>query len=141
MAQRFYRQGAVDLDSARESIRPHRYHNAVFFAEQAAEKGLKAAYWHLVAEEPTWTHQLDSLTAALADAAGGVPEDLLADLSRLTSSLERSRYPSGNLDEPIPADLIDEKDARSAVGGAERVMAWVESLLRQPTGRPKPNKS
>ncbi len=45
-------QAIVYLDSARENVRPSRYHNAVLFDEQSAEKGLKAAHWHSVGYFP-----------------------------------------------------------------------------------------
>lgn len=141
MARRFYDQAVVDLDSAQENIRPRRYHNAVLFSEQAAEKGLKAAHWHLLAEEPVWTHQMDRIAARVAEDVGGVPEEVLTAISQLMSSLERSRYPSGNVDEPIPAQLIDETDAITAVGQAERILTWAGSLLQLPTGRPKRKKN
>ncbi len=56
MARRFYEQAVVDLEAARENVRPRRYHFVVHHSGQAAEKRVKAAYWHLLAKEPKWTH-------------------------------------------------------------------------------------
>ena len=131
----------MDLDSARENVRPRRYHNAVFFGEQAAEKGLKAAYWHLLAEEPGWNHQLDRLATALGEVAGGIPDYVSEAITGLLAVFETTRYPSPDVNEPIPADLIAEGDAKISVAHAEKVMIWVESLLKLPTGKPKHKKS
>ena len=69
MAQRFREQSLIDMDSARENLRPRPYHNVVMFAEQAAEKALKAAHWHLLAEEPPWKHA--NAAAGLVAGRGG----------------------------------------------------------------------
>ena len=122
-------------------MRPRRYHNAVFFAQQTAEKGLKAAHWHLLAKEPKLTHQVERIVSDLAGAAGGVPQEIEVALGQLSAVLERSRYPSADVEEPIPADLVDQSDAEVAVADAERILAWVTSLLQMPIGRPKPSKS
>ena len=122
---------------AEESVRPRRYHNAVLFAEQAAEKGIKATYWHLLAEEPPWIHQFDRLATAVAAKSGGLPEEVEDALGQLATLSENCRYPSGDEEEPIPADLVSEADAKLAVEQAKRILAWVESLLRTPTGKPK----
>ena len=53
----------------------------------------------------------------------------------LQPMLEASRYPSGNANEPIPADLISEEDARTGVAFAEEVIAWVQTLLQHAPGR------
>jgi len=50
---------------------------------------------------------MERIAAGLAEGVGGVPEEILAAISELMSSLERSRYPSGKVDEPIPTDLIN----------------------------------
>ena len=140
-ARRFYSQAIADLDTARDEVRPRRYYAAVFFAEQAEEEGLKAAHWHLLAEEPPWTHQMDRVAASVAEKSGGMHPGILLAISELMSGLERSRYPSGNVDEPIPVELVDETNAKAAVGHAEAVMAWVDSLRQQPMGKPKRRRS
>src|SRR5438105_29691 len=58
MGQRFWQQAERDLETARRLIGPDTYYAAASFAHQAAEKALKAACWHLRAEEPPWRHDL-----------------------------------------------------------------------------------
>lgn len=145
MGQRFYAQALVDLESARENVRPRRGNNAVRFAHEAAEKALKGAYWHLLAGEPPWTHQLAGVAASLATAAGGaggtVPEEITVAMGILMASWEESRYPSGNVDDPIPADMVDTTEATEAVEHAEKVIAWAGTFLQLPTGKPRRKKS
>jgi HEPN domain-containing protein len=47
----------------------------------------------------------------------------------------RTRYPSGRVDEPIPARLVQAEDAQAAISAAEEAMAWVRDLLQEPPGR------
>lgn len=107
---------------------------AAGFAHQAAEKALKAAHWHLRAEEPPWRHDLLVCTALVGKYADGVPPNVLAAVAELQPVFDASRYPSGDVAEPIPADLITEPDAQRAVSLAEEVRAWVQTLLQRPPG-------
>lgn len=141
MAQRFYEDATIDLEAARENVRPRRYHFAVFHSAQAAEKAVKAAHWHLLAEEPKWTHQTDELASAVAGPAGGIPGGAWQAIIQLLSAQVVTRYPSSNINMPIPSDLIDEAAATAAVDRATEVLEWVRSLLQLPIGKPKRKKS
>lgn len=141
MAQRFYDQAIVDLEAARENMRPRLYHVTVFYSAQAAEKGVKAAYWHLMAEEPKWTHKSDQLASVVAERVGSIPGNVGQAISELLSLQENARYPSSHIEIPIPAELFDETAAKMAVDQALEILTWVESLLRLPTGKPKRKKS
>lgn len=138
MARRFLSQAIVDLEAARENMRPRRYHFAVYHSAQAVKKGVKGAYWHLLAEEPKWTHQTDELAEAVGGHVGGVPEDVWLAIVELLSAQVVTRYPSPNIEIPIPSDLIDEASGAMAVDRAAEVLTWVESLLQLPTGKPRP---
>ena len=81
------------------------------------------------------------LATSVSEIAGGMPEVIGAAIGKLEAELERSRYPSGDASEPIPADAVDEDDARIALGHAETVLTWVQSLLQLPSGKPKHLKS
>lgn len=52
MGERLWRQATRDIRVARMLLHPENYYGAANFAHQAAEKALKAAHWHLRAEEP-----------------------------------------------------------------------------------------
>lgn len=102
---------------------------------------MKAAYWHLLAEEPAWKHALEPLAAKLTERTGSMPEEVALAIGKIETEMERVRYPSGNIDEPIPADAADEADANSAIAYAGMVTKWAQSLLQLPTGKPKARKS
>lgn len=134
MGRRLWQQSDRDMAAARRLIYPDTYFAAANFAHQAAEKALKAAHWHLRAEEPPWKHDLLACAARVGEYAGGVPPEVRAAVARLQPVFEVSRYPSGDAGEPIPADLISESDARQALKLAEEVRAWVRTQLQRPPG-------
>ncbi len=137
MGRRMWEQARRDLEAARRLLSPGTYYVAENLAHQAAEKSLKAAHWHLLAEEPAWKHRLGSIADKLADEAGEFPAEVRSSVAQLMPLFEISRYPSGNLEEPIPADLIGEEDATAAITSAEVVMTWVQTLLQRPAGKAK----
>ena len=131
MGQRLLRQGERDLKTARKPLHPETYYAAASFAHQAAEKALKGAYWCLRGEELPWKHDLVRCTDLLSERIGAPPSGVQEAVERLQPVYDESRYPSGNVNEPIPADLIGREDAEAAVRLAEEVIAWVRVLLQQ----------
>lgn len=136
MGQRLFRQARADFASAERNLRPGDYFVASYLAHQAAEKALKAAVWHLWAEEPPWTHDLRACAARAADIAGSLPEALEQAIVVLNPLYTESRYPSGDVDEPVPVDLIGLEVARRGILAAREVLTWVEQLLQRPV-RPR----
>jgi HEPN domain-containing protein len=137
MGQRFMQQAERDLEAAQLSLHPRLYYVAANLAHQAAEKALKAAHWHLRAEEPRWSHDLGELAEGLTQTAGGIPAGVDRAIDLLEPLLELVRYPSGDAGEPIPAESVGDQQAASAVDAAAEVLAWVRGLLQQPPGRPQ----
>lgn len=141
MGQRLWQQAERDIETSRFNLQPRTYYAAANFAHQAAEKSLKAAYWHLLGEEPAWNHDIVDIAERLTPQAEQIPSAVRAALSLLEPLFERTRYPSGRADEPIPADIVAEQDARTAVRSAEEVMAWVRTLLLQAPGSARSEKN
>ena len=135
MGQWLWQQAERDLAVARRLLYPGAYYAVANFAHQGAEKALKAACWHLRAEEPPWRHDLVRCDDLVAECTGGLPPEIERAVGQLQPLFEASRYPSGNANEPIPADLIGEGDATASIRSAEGVMEWVQMLLQQPPGR------
>ncbi len=135
MGERYLRQARADMAAGKAMVVHGTFFAAAHFSHEAAEKALKAACWHLRAEEPPWSHDL----AALAELAGEKPELIPVAVQTATDLLdamfERVRYPSGDMSVPIPADLIGEADGLAALAASEEVLTWVDQLLRQPPGR------
>jgi HEPN domain-containing protein len=136
MAQRLWQQSERDIVTARRLLYPDTHYAAANYAHQAAEKALKAACWYLRGEEPPWRHDLVRCADLIAERMGAVPGNVQAAVEQLQPMFDESRYPSGNVSEPIPAELIDQRDADLAIKLAEEVMAWVRTLLQRPPGRP-----
>ncbi|MCL5961757.1 MAG: HEPN domain-containing protein [Chloroflexi bacterium] len=141
MGQRLWRQAERDIETAHDNLKPRSYYAAANYAHQAAEKSLKAAYWHLRAEEPPWNHNLTKIAERVAEVAGGLPDAVAHAVTRLEPLFEQTRYPSGDVQEPIPAELVGEREARSAIKKAEEVLIWVRELLQLPPQRARSRKS
>jgi len=135
MGARLWQHSERDLKAAERLVYPDTYYAAAYHAHQAAEKALKAAHWYLRGEEPPWTHDLMKCAARVAESAGQLPPAIRTATARLQPMFDVSRYPSGDVDEPIPPELVGEQDANSAISSAKEVRAWVESLVRLPPGR------
>lgn len=131
MGLRYLRQAESDLQVAYHNIAPGSFYVAASLAHQAAEKALKAAHWHVRGEEAPWRHDLSACAERVADRVGGIPAHVDLALQNLEPLFERTRYPSGNADEPIPAELVDEGTARRAIGDAEEVVGWVRILCQR----------
>jgi HEPN domain-containing protein len=140
MARRFMAQAEADLAAAEYLLpSPHGF-AAVRQAFDAAEKALKAAHFHVLAEEPSYTHDVAALVERLEERTGPAPGAVEAAIDALVPVFERVRYPSGLVSDPIPADTIRREDAEAAIGAAGEVMVWVRQLLAQPAGRPRRNR-
>jgi HEPN domain-containing protein len=135
MGNRFFRQAEYDLDNARSLVRPHSSYLAANLAHQAAEKALKAAVWSLVGQEPPWKHSLRQLAELAVTDPSHIPAAVAAAIAVLNPIFEDTRYPSGDVADPIPADLISEATAQDAIGAAEEVMLWIHRLTGRPQSR------
>jgi HEPN domain-containing protein len=141
MARRFRAQAEADLAAAEFLLQsPHAFAVARQ-AFEAAEKALKAAHFHIRAEEPGYTHDLDALVERVEQLTGPVPSAVADALGVLGPVFEQVRYPSGIVADPIPADTIGHDDAHAVVEAAREVMAWVRVLLAGPPGRPRSRRS
>jgi HEPN domain-containing protein len=138
MGQRLWQQAERDMEFAQVLMQPRGYYLAANLAHQAAEKSLKAACWHLRGEEPPWRHGLEHTAQLLVQNPQDIPATVAAAIALLNPIFEQTRYPSGDISEPIPSDLIGEVVAQDAIKAAEDVMTWARRLLQQPPGRSQP---
>lgn len=103
-----------DLDVARYLLEGERFSAAAFYAQQAAEKALKA----LLAERPPpKTHDVFALAKMIA-----VPQRILDLANEFSPVYVATRYPE------VGEVEIDEEEAAALVKAAEEVVAWA---LRQ----------
>ena len=119
----WWRQAQADLETARRNL-PLAYPYAVsWFAQQAAEKGLKALYLERLGRLAPYTHDLERLGVDL-----NVPAPLATDLALLNPTFEMVRYPdvTSGL---APVDVITVAEARGHLAAAERVITWIGAAL------------
>ena len=117
-------QAQNDLALARLA-RDHGYFaQACFFASQAAEKALKSAVLEL-GEEPSHTHVLSDLTAALARLGLDVASIEQLPLRRLSRMAISSRYP---IDATPPSELFDLQETDQALETAAAVIQHLCAL-------------
>ena len=131
MGDRVFLQAMYDLDNARALIGPHKSYLAANLAHQAAEKALKAAVWSAGGHEPPWKHSLRQLAELAVSEPSQIPAAVTGAIATLNPIYEKTRYPSGDVTDPIPADLINDTVAQDAIGAAEEIMSWVRGLTRQ----------
>lgn len=130
MGERFLLQAERDIEFARILVVPRGYYLAANLAHQAAEKALKGGCWRVCGEEPPWKHSLRQLAELLVDDPSQIPDRVAAAIASLNPIFEQTRYPSANVGDPIPADLVDAAVAQDALGAADEVMRWVRQLFQ-----------
>lgn len=114
-------QAEEDLETARVNVEHGRYYATAFFAQQAAEKGLKALYL-LKRREPILTHDLSRIAERL-----GAPAEVREDAADLTPEYLITRYP--NAANAVPAKLYTKRKAEASLERARRIMEWVKTSL------------
>ncbi len=120
--QIWVKQGEDELEKARILYENDKYDGATVFAQQAAEKFLKALYIARFQVTPPRTHDLQILATAL-----GAPEDLASIGRPLTEDYFRARYP--DLIGAAPYEVFDAQVARERIQQAERIREWVRQQL------------
>lgn len=122
-AEPWWRQAQADLDTAQQTIPLSRYYAASWFAQQAAEKGLKAPFLEQRMTIPPRTHDLEFLGRAVS-----VPAPVMDDLVLLNPAFGLARYPDPT-SLYAPVDTITDALAREHVAAAERIMRWLARQL------------
>ena len=123
-AQELMAQGNEDLRAARENNARGYHYVAVFLAQQAAEKYLKALYLVQFQTTPPRTHNLERLAADL-----GAPEQIVALGKPLTEDYVRSRYV--NATGVAPFKVFDSNVAQERIEQAEQIRDWVRQQLER----------
>jgi HEPN domain-containing protein len=120
------RQAEADLEHARHALRDRHHEWACFAAQQAAEKGAKAA--HAALGQEAWGHVVTELLEALR-AQEPTVDDALLDRARALDKLYiPTRYPNG-LAAGAPVDFYTRAEAERAIADAEAVLAVCRRVL------------
>ncbi len=118
---RLWEQAWHDLDTAEKLLKVEVYYASVFFAEQAAEKALKALFLEK-RKRMEFTHDLIELAETL-DA----PDEIVQAAAELSPDYVITRYP--NAANAIPARLYNVNSAQMHLDYAERVIKWAKKEL------------
>ncbi len=122
---RLLEQSGHDIYTAAQLLKINIYYASVFFAEQAAEKAIKALYIEKK-RKTAFTHDLVELTQDL-DA----PREVLKAAAELSPDYIITRYPDAA--NGVPAALYDEESAAAHLDYAGRVIKWVKLELKSKT--------
>lgn len=115
------RQGDADLKTAKDNIKTENFYASVLFAQQAAEKYLKAFYI-ATKRELIQTHNLVKLARTLQ-----APSSIMNASAELTPDYIGTRYP--NASTGIPADHYTKKIAQKHLSFAKEVIRWVKKEM------------
>lgn len=115
-------QAREDLTTAEYNRQGGRYYAAVFFAQQAAEKALKALYVQAMNDLAPKTHNMVRLAKVL-----GAPEEVVEAAIELNPEYFTTRYPDAAVG--IPAEMFSDRSAAVHLQAAKVVLEWVQSKL------------
>ena len=127
-AEPWWRQAEADLRTAELALAGGQYYAGSWFAQQAAEKELKALFIERHGQLAPRTHDLRFLGARLR-----VPRDVQTDLDILNPTFDMARYPDPL--ETARVDAIGLDDATEHVDAARRTLAWISSQFNPPSTR------
>lgn len=119
-AKRWLQQARTDLEASKDSRAAEHYEWACFQAQQAAEKGMKAIWFHH-AYDP-WGHSLIKLLRDFPDAEIREQLEDLADSAKLLDKLYiPTRYPNG-LPDATPGEVYTRSEAETASETANTII-------------------
>jgi len=118
-ASRWLRQAEFDLEQAQRMLEDAVYSYAAFFAEQSAQKSLKA-FLLSRGRRRVLTHSVGELAeeAARSEAAFA---GIIEQAKRLDRHYLTSRYPDALPEPAIPAEAYGQADADEAVRAARAI--------------------
>ncbi|WP_291766988.1 HEPN domain-containing protein [Caldivirga sp. UBA161] len=124
-AEKWFKQALEDLATAKDTIATGHYYASAFWAQQAAEKALKALL--LDKGKIERTHDLNHLLNVIKEEVGMPVDEIRAEVNKLTLHYIISRYP--NAANTVPYLLYNKDDAEELVKKAEKVVEWVRRNL------------
>ncbi len=124
-ASRWLSEAKWDLETAELLYRHGRFNAACFYAQQAAEKAVKALLF-LINEAP-WGHSVRLLIERWARVTGvEVSREIMVCARELDRHYIPSRYPNA-LPAGTPHEAYDEETAKRALECARAILNYVEN--------------
>ena len=119
----WFEQAQADLITARHLLSSKDYYAAVAFAQQCAEKALKALFIFQHHKLPPKVHDLVKLGASV-----GIPITISKEGEKLTGTYLSSRYPGAGPD--IPVRFYDKEKAEQHIKEGEVIFKWVQKMIQ-----------
>ena len=116
------RQANRDLEVAIKNFEIKEYYSAVFWCQQAIEKGLKAVILFKTKEKP-FGHSLVQL-----GKIAKVPHEFITKLKKLSPQYFLARYPDAS--EDVPFELYDKKITKEFLDISKEVLEWINNQLK-----------
>ena len=130
------RQAEADVEHAQASLEHGDFEWSCFAAQQAAEKAVKAVFYHLHGDP--WGHSLLALLEGLVEPArSGVTPELLDSARALDKQYIATRYPNG-FAQGAPTDYYTKRDAEESIGHAQSILSFCRAAIREPRRDPGP---
>lgn len=125
-AERWYRQAVDDLEASAALLTAQKYAQTCFYAQQAAEKALKAA-WYFLDLDP-WGHSCAKLIQSLPDDEQPPFAEILEAALALDKLYIPTRYPDA-LAELTPAEAFTKREGQGAIASAQEILDCVEARI------------
>jgi len=125
-AQRWYQQGIDDLEAATALLAANKYPQACFYAQQSAEKVLKAVWLRL--DLDPWGHSCGRLIRDLPELPRKEFLPSLDTALALDKLYIPTRYPDA-LAELTPAEAFTRGEAHAAIQAGQRIIEQVGNWL------------
>lgn len=127
-ADRWFRQGERDLESARASCRAGNHEWACFQAQQSAEKVLKAILYRR-GHRKILTHSVFELVREAGREEVSLAA-LKADAKRLDGVYITARYPDSIVGSLTPAEYFEREDAEACIRSAASIAEAARRTLQ-----------
>ena len=121
--KQWFEQAQADLITAGHLLSSKDYYAAVTFAQQCAEKALKAIFIFRYRKLPPKVHDLVKLGTSV-----GIPISISKEGEKLTGTYLSSRYPGAGPD--IPVRFYDKEKAEQHIKEAEVILKWVQKKIQ-----------
>lgn len=115
------RQAEDDLEKSRDNLKGKHLDAAAFFAQQAAEKALKALSIENKGLFPK-IHDVVALSRIV-----NAPEEIVEKCKVITPYYIETRYP--DFSEQIPAEAFSKKEVEEVIKLSEEVLKWAKKSL------------